>query len=331
MVFVLFNFSFALASITDGTIYDTYKYAWGENIGWINFAPTDAGNSYIGLHITDSEVTGYAWSSELGWINFEPTYSGVTNNCSGQLGGYAWSSALGWISMDGVTINSSGKFTGMAGVEGSAAGRINFSCDQCDVRTDWLVCSARPAEGAPPGGQAGGNVTAYFGGIITQGFEQGNLVKIEFPPGAVIGAVVVRIEPLNVGEVIKIFPLPFNVRIVGDLVANFKAFFIGIPLKTFYKPVTITFTYTDEQVKDLNENTLKIYWWDTSVNQWQFLKDSQENTITNRVTATTTTHFTLFALMGELLVPEIPPEEIPPEEIIPEIPPEEEIVPPPVV
>ena len=129
------------SNVFAGTIDSAFKYGWGENFGWINFAPTDSGSTYHGLTITNSLVTGYAWSKTYGWINFSPTNGGVTNNCSGQLGGYAWSTELGWIPMTGVTINSSGKFTGVGGDASSAGGRITFDCDNCDVRTDWRHCT----------------------------------------------------------------------------------------------------------------------------------------------------------------------------------------------
>ncbi len=124
-----------------GTINSTFKYGWGENFGWINFAPTDSSNNYHGLTITDSAVTGYAWSKTYGWINFSPSNGGVTNSCTGELSGYAWSTELGWIPLSGVTINSSGEFTGTGGSTSVPAGRITFDCDHCDVRTDWRHCS----------------------------------------------------------------------------------------------------------------------------------------------------------------------------------------------
>lgn len=126
------------ASESVGTINNSYKYAWGENLGWINFKP-DAG----GLTITDTGISGYVWSATQGWINFSPANSGVSNACNGQLSGFAWSSQKGWINMSGVTIDSSGKFIGTAGSSGTPAGRISFSCASCDVRTDWRPCNSR--------------------------------------------------------------------------------------------------------------------------------------------------------------------------------------------
>ena len=132
------------ASNVDGTITPSPKYAFGENLGWINF-----GCDNCNVHVTDTGLTGHAWSRSFGWINLSPTVgSGVTNNCAGVLGGKAWSRTLGWVDFSGATIDANGKFTGMAGVPDTKAGRINFDCDSCNVSTDWRQCSLResPAE-----------------------------------------------------------------------------------------------------------------------------------------------------------------------------------------
>lgn len=140
---VLFIAAIAKASTASGTISYSNSFAWGEKLGWVNFAPTSTGSVYNGLNITDSVVTGYAWSRVYGWVNFAPDNGGVTNNCYGQLGGYAWSSQKGWINMSGAVINEDGKFTGIAGDTSSTAGRLNFSCSNCSVITDWRYCALR--------------------------------------------------------------------------------------------------------------------------------------------------------------------------------------------
>src|SRR3989338_8808797 len=92
------------ASSTDGTIDLTYKYAYGENIGWVNFG-TSNGN----VHVTDSRLSGYTLSENIGWI-----YLGdiTNNNGVGTLSGYAWSENTGWIKFNptngGGVINSFG-------------------------------------------------------------------------------------------------------------------------------------------------------------------------------------------------------------------------------
>lgn len=138
------------ATSTTGTIDSTQKYAWGEALGWVNMAPT-GGN----ITITDTSVQGSAWSSAFGWINFGPfqNATGVTNTPAGKLGGFAWSENLGWISMSGVTIDANGVLTGVAGVQGTRAGRINFSCDRCKVVSTWRPPVA-DATGAPSNSSA---------------------------------------------------------------------------------------------------------------------------------------------------------------------------------
>jgi len=50
----------------------TYKYAWGENIGWLNFACDNCK-----VLVTDGGLSGDAWSRQYGWINLNPNFSGV--------------------------------------------------------------------------------------------------------------------------------------------------------------------------------------------------------------------------------------------------------------
>jgi hypothetical protein len=121
------------ASTTDGTV---SGYAWSDKIGWINFGTTN-GN----VHITDSAITGYAWNENTGRILLNPTQSGVANNAEGTLSGYAWNEGTGWINFSGVTVNSSGVFAGTA--TGDNDVDIYFSCDNCNVTTDWRPASSR--------------------------------------------------------------------------------------------------------------------------------------------------------------------------------------------
>jgi hypothetical protein len=109
-----------------------YKYAWGENIGWVNFNPTH-GN----VDVSDTKITGYAWSENYGWINLSPTNGGVFNDGNGNLSGYAWGEGLGWIDFSNVKINpNTGEFSGYAVIlkDGS---KINFDCTNCKVKTEW--------------------------------------------------------------------------------------------------------------------------------------------------------------------------------------------------
>jgi hypothetical protein len=134
VIFVFFGKS-VFASTTDGTIDPIYKYAWGENTGWINFGAPN-GN----VHITDLGLSGYGLSENVGWINL----ANVVNDGEGNLSGYAWSENTGWIKFNpangGVIINSSGEFIGSALSEN--VGWIIFGGDY-KVKTDWRPQSTR--------------------------------------------------------------------------------------------------------------------------------------------------------------------------------------------
>ena len=138
VVWQLIFFDLSFVSASNGTIDSVYRYAWGENIGWINF-----GCSNCNVQVTDSGITGYAWSPDYGWINLNPTTAGVKNDGKGNLSGYAWGRQLGWINFSGVTINN-GEFSGYATVLNDSS-KISFncsnnnSCNQSDfkVKTNW--------------------------------------------------------------------------------------------------------------------------------------------------------------------------------------------------
>lgn len=125
-----------------GTITSPYKYAWSDQVGYINFAPVNGG-----VTVTNSALSGYAWSENSGYINFAPAQGGVSNDGNGNLSGYAWGENLGYIDFDNVFINTTtGKFSGTA--TGALVGTINFDCpNYCDVRTDWRSSSSSSGGG----------------------------------------------------------------------------------------------------------------------------------------------------------------------------------------
>jgi hypothetical protein len=134
------------------------KYAWAENVGWINFKPSRG----PGVTVTDTAVTGMAWGENIGWINMSPANGngGVVNDGAGTLSGFAWAENVGWINFNptggGVSIGSDGKFTGYAW--GENIGWINFSSRYSFVKTAWVpkpdlveTSVSNPPENAAPG------------------------------------------------------------------------------------------------------------------------------------------------------------------------------------
>lgn len=131
-------FAFAAQNTIDGT----NKYAWSENLGWINFGTTQGDVS-----VTASQLTGYAWSENAGWISLNCSNDSscgtvsykVSNDGNGVLSGYAWGENVGWINFNpaygGVTVDvSTGEFSGYAW--GENTGWIVFDCTT-SACVDW--------------------------------------------------------------------------------------------------------------------------------------------------------------------------------------------------
>lgn len=123
------------------------SFAWGENLGWINFGPARGG-----VIVSESGLSGYAWSARYGWINFNPQSSGqrVSNDSLGHLSGQAWVSGRGWLDMTGIRIGSEGRFEGIAGQAGSRVGRVSFNCSLCEVASAWRPNPPSGGGGLPP-------------------------------------------------------------------------------------------------------------------------------------------------------------------------------------
>jgi LPXTG-site transpeptidase (sortase) family protein len=137
-IVVVFSVVTAVQAAT-GYVDPTDKWAWGTNIGWINFNPTHGG-----VTVYDDHLEGYAWSENAGWIRLGTyegggahTYTndaadtyGVNNDGAGNLSGYAWGTNIGWVNFNpthgGVTIDAdTGEFDGYAWAEN--VGWISFN------------------------------------------------------------------------------------------------------------------------------------------------------------------------------------------------------------
>jgi hypothetical protein len=136
---------------------DGSQYAYGANIGWLNFEP----NKGPGVTVSSTQLTGYVWAANIGWVSLSCSNTnscgtvdyGVVNDGEGHLSGYAWSANAGWISFScenagscasvnyGVTIDENGIFDGWA--YGQNIGWIHFrsaSPIEYRVQTSWFFC-----------------------------------------------------------------------------------------------------------------------------------------------------------------------------------------------
>ena len=85
-------------------------YIYSANVGWINLgsgSPTN-GIRYQNLSAGDfgvnndglGNLSGYAYGANIGWITFEQTYGQPkVSLLTGQMSGYVWSANCGWISL----------------------------------------------------------------------------------------------------------------------------------------------------------------------------------------------------------------------------------------
>jgi hypothetical protein len=196
------------------------SYAYGENVGWINLAPSQG----PGVAVTGSKVSGYAWGENVGWINFSPADGGVVNDGAGHLSGHAWGENTGWINFmpqgGGVTIDGAGIFSGYAW--GENIGWINFSDANSSVKTGWTPppTTYTVTLNAGPNGSISGPTTVNGGDKPTYAItpDSGYYVVDVTVGGISVGAVTSYTFPTGITAPVTIaatFTAMLPVRIVG--------------------------------------------------------------------------------------------------------------------
>ena len=140
----------------NGNIDSTNKYAWAQNTGWANAAPTHGGVT-VHFNGTSGYLTGLAWGENIGWIklgssaggpyvNSSASDWGVNLNAAGHLVGLAWGENVGWIKFNPsnsvVTINmTTGRFIGYAW--GENIGWVSFKGTAPDYNVRTLAFDTR--------------------------------------------------------------------------------------------------------------------------------------------------------------------------------------------
>lgn len=129
-------------------------------------------------------------------------------------------------------------------------------------------------------GAAGGSVSLADG-----------KAAVDFPAGAISGSGTLSITPTSS------YTNPVGGKqVVGSRVYNITINSDGTDVTSFQDFVTLTFTYTDEEIAGLDETSLQIYFWDEATSSWVAFGgdvDVDNNTITRK-----TSHFTTFAILG---------------------------------
>ena len=160
-------------------------------------------------------------------------------------------------------------------------------------------------------GQAAATPSA--GGTISRTNSDGTSAKVEVPAGALLENATITVSPKAKASITASRLVSAGRSVVGNYIYNFTAVSgLNTSVNTFEKALTLTFAYTNEQAEGLNEETLKIYYWNEASNEWVVLEDSAVDAVNNRVTATTT-HFTYFVILGSQTGEETGGEETAPE------------------
>lgn len=151
----------------------------------------------------------------------------------------------------------------------------------------------------PPVSATSSSVTSSVGGTSTLATSN-NTITVTTPPNftATSSTVEIQIQALEGNEVHEALGKP-NVVMnkVGVVVFDVKAIINGTTiLDSFDAPVTITYTYTDEDIVGLDESSLWLYHFHN--NAWSRLDSCSINAGTNTITCTTPS-FSIFSLFGQ--------------------------------
>ncbi|MFH1657341.1 MAG: fibronectin type III domain-containing protein, partial [bacterium] len=131
------------------------------------------------------------------------------------------------------------------------------------------------------------------GGETTVTSADSTKASAKLSANAVDATTVIRIDPI---AKVDVSAPAGDKTIVGNYVYDYTALSGGNSVTTFNNAVTLTLTYTNEQISGLKESSLKIYWWNEAKSVWVPL-ETTINKNTNTLTAQTT-HFTLFAIIA---------------------------------
>jgi hypothetical protein len=152
------------------------KFAWGENVGFINWADAPAPATPF---IDAGFLSGFIWGENIGWINLgngNGPYANTTGlnfgvNISGSnnLFGFAWGENVGWINFAGGALATpsqparidfaNNRFRGF--VWGENIGWINLD-DQTIFVGIGSLCPDCAADYDGNGGVDGGDLAAFF-------------------------------------------------------------------------------------------------------------------------------------------------------------------------
>lgn len=119
-----------------------------------------------------------------------------------------------------------------------------------------------------------------------------NSAAVSFPAYAVSANATISITPTET------YNAPVITQgVAGNKAFEFKAEMGGATVANFAKNLTLTFKYSDSDIAEIKEGTLKVYYWDTALSKWVSIGGTVD-AVNNTITATVN-HFTLFMVIGD--------------------------------
>lgn len=173
--------------------------------------------------------------------------------------------------------------------------------DQCSggsgsVGSGGVSTPTPPVVSMPTTSTGAVTATASGGGKTTLTTSENATAKVEIPVNTVTTDTAVTISAQAKADITVSRPVPSAREVVGGYVYDYTAKTGQTAVTNFSKTLTLTFTYTDAQIKGLDESALKVYYWKESASQWVSLTTTVD-AANNKLTAETD-HLTYFAILG---------------------------------
>jgi len=129
-------------------------------------------------------------------------------------------------------------------------------------------------------------------------WEGGKFIIPAISLDSVEGSLAVNVAPLNQTDTDEILENASSVflKLVGDVYELQLSSDASVNGIIFFDPITVTFSYQEENLDGINENTLDVFYYDETSGKWQ--KMNGELDVANNTVSFYTTHCSKYAVMS---------------------------------
>lgn len=174
-----------------------------------------------------------------------------------------------------------------------AGGSTWYTSESSKATADCGTTGSTPPATTPTTTTGTVTATASNGGSTTLTSSDGTQVTLEIPAAAISADTTFTISEVSSSSVTQ----PGGTLImVGGVVYEITAVSGGENVTSFDANLTLTFTYTDEQISEVVESALQVYYWDADTSSWLALTSTVDSS--NNSISATTNHLTQFAIIG---------------------------------